>query len=78
MTEFDAKMIFGDILYHLIQDAHMTQQEVSEYSGISQSTISRYIGGDTYPSFKAIINLADTLCCDFNTLLGYGILTHIE
>ena len=78
MSKFDAKMIFGDNLKKCMEDARITQRELAEETGISQPTISRYINGDQLPSFEAIINMSEVLCCDYNELIGYGDYDMIE
>jgi len=47
-----------------------TQQTLSEYTGISQSSISNYLKAISTPSLTAALKIAEVLQCDLNELLS--------
>lgn len=72
MSECEWIDIFGDNLRDIIADSRMTQEEVAEEAGISQSAISRYINKQMMPSLKTVINLAYVLDCDITDFIDFG------
>ena len=72
MTEQDWSNIFSDNLISLLNEANMTQQELSKETGLSRATISSYINGRRLPGIKAIINIGYVLDCDLNELIDFG------
>lgn len=48
----------------LIRSSDLSMRELSKRSGLSVSTISRYLNGQMLPRFDAIINLSIALNCD--------------
>lgn len=72
MTEQEWLSIFSDNLVDILDDAKITQQDLSEMTGLSRTTISRYINKKQLPGPKAIINIAEALDCDYEELLWFG------
>lgn len=72
MNEVEWIDAFGDNLARMMMDARMTQRELAELSGLSESSISRYLNKTMAPSFKAIINLAYALDCNTDELIDFG------
>ena len=71
MNELEWLDIFGDNLVDMLKDANMTQQELSDASGLSKATISTYINKQKIPGLKAIINIAHALNCSVDELVDY-------
>lgn len=69
MTELTVMRDFGRNLADILEEYRMTQKELSEDTGISESTITRYIRGECMPSLKNIINIMIALECDFEELV---------
>lgn len=72
MTEVEWMREFGSNLKCLLKDAMMTQKELAEDSGISESMISDYVNGLRIPGAKAIVNIANTLSCNTDDLIDFG------
>ena len=69
MTDNEAKKEIGDNIRYQMEDARMTPSELARVSGLSKASISLYLAGERYPSVKALVNLAEALCCDYDDLL---------
>lgn len=52
----------------LIRSSGLSTKELTERSGLSASTISRYLNGQMIPSFDSVINLSIALNCDIEDL----------
>lgn len=63
LTDEQFKKEFGNILRKKMNRKHITQEELANRVGTTQSMISRYIGGTTLPSFPMMIKLAKALGC---------------
>lgn len=72
MTEFEWLEAFSDNLTKLVYESKLTQCDLSEMTGISQGTISKYLRGQQMPGIKAIINIADALGCSTDELIDFG------
>ncbi len=72
MTESQWLDTFGDNLLNMLYDARLTQKDLAEMSGLSESSISAYIRKQKAPGFKAIINIAYALDCDVSELMDFG------
>ena len=64
--------MFGDNLSEIMEDRHMSQQELSKASGISIGSINAYIHKQSPPGIKAIINLSYALDVDPSELIDFG------
>lgn len=71
MTEIEFLKRFGNNLKKVMEDSWMTQNELSEETGISESTIGRYIRGDCMASIKNVINIMVALDCEFEDLIDF-------
>lgn len=69
MTELELMKNFGNNLKEILEDSWMTQKELSEETGLSESMISYYIHGKRMPNMKNIINIALALDCELNELI---------
>lgn len=72
MSELEWMDIFGDNLKSLLEEQWMSQQELADATGISKSTISRYINKQCMPSVAALVNIAYALNCEIDDILYFG------
>ena len=61
MTELEWMDIFGDNLRDILKEYGMSQKDLADESGLSETTISRYIKKQRIPNMKAIVNIANAL-----------------
>ena len=64
--------IFGDNLASILEEQRISQKELSRLTGLSESTISRYINKLQMPNVRAIINISYALNWSFEDMLNYG------
>ena len=64
--------IFGDNLANILEEEKMSQKELSRLTGLSESTISKYINKLQMPTVRAIINISYALDWSFEDMLNYG------
>lgn len=69
MTEVEFMTKIGNNIKDVLEDSWMTQKELSEETGLSESTISCYIRGTRMPSIKNIVNISLALDCDLTELI---------
>lgn len=62
-TEDDLQFEFAKRLADRLERTGMTQTELSEATGISRQTISRYVNGSAMPSLSNLISIAIALNC---------------
>lgn len=60
----------GRNIRKFIEYRGMRQQDVAEQSGITEAMLSRYINGTSLPGLDKIHNIATTLGCHIDDLLG--------
>lgn len=72
MTEIQWLNEFGNNLARMMYEYRLTGKDVSELSGISESTISKYLNKQQMPGVKAILNLSYALNCDISELIDFG------
>lgn len=72
MSELEWLDIFGDNLAEMLEYANMSQRDLADEAGLSESTISNYINKRKIPSLRAIINIAYALDCDLTDLIDFG------
>lgn len=72
MTEHEWLDIFGENLVSLMRDWNMSQSELSQRSGVSQSSISAYINKRKMPGVKALINIADVFDISLDDFMNFG------
>ena len=68
MTEDECRHEFGTRLRRLMFYKNITQNELSELTGIAQPLLSRYITGATSPSFYTVDKIAKALGCSTDDL----------
>ena len=64
--------IFGDNLASILEEEKISQRELSRLTGLSESTISKYINKLQMPTVRAIINISYALDWSFEDMLNYG------
>ena len=64
--------IFGDNLASILEEERISQKELSRLTGLSESTISRYINKLQMPNMRGIINISYALKWSFEDMLNYG------
>ena len=69
MNECKLLRDFGRNLEDLLNEENMSQRELSELTGINNSTISRYVAGVTMPSIANIVKIMRVLECEFEDLV---------
>ena len=72
MTELEWLEIFSNTLINMMQDVGMSQRELASLTGISETTISRYLHKQQMPSVKAIVNIAYAFDFDVTELVDFG------
>lgn len=72
MSEVEWMKEFGNRLKEILEDAWTSQSELAEFTGISRSTISKYVNGLQMPSGKAIVQICYVLDCTMNELMDFG------
>lgn len=72
MSELEWMNIFASNLLEMMDNARMTQRDLAEEAGLSESTISQYINKRKIPSLRAIINLSYALDCSVDELIEFG------
>ena len=65
---------FGDNLEYIMREKNVTQRELADKSGLSESTVSAYIHErKKMPGTVAIINMAYALRCSVEDLIDIGV-----
>ena len=72
MSQQEWLNIFGDNLVSILEEEQISQKELSRLTGLSESTISRYINKLQMPAVRAIINISYALDWSFEDMLNYG------
>lgn len=63
-------MPFGNVLRNLRNRSHMTQKELADVLGISESTVGMYERGHREPAFEMLETIADYFNVDMDFLTG--------
>lgn len=63
LTDEQYKKEFSVILRKLMRRRFVSQEELAKRVGTTQQMISRYVNGDSFPSFPMMIKLAKALRC---------------
>ena len=72
MSELEWMTIFAGNLRTLMAEANMTLSDLAEESGLSKSTISRYLNKQRMPNAAALASLAHALpCAEINDLVYF-------
>ena len=57
-------------LSEAIKTSNMTQKQIAEKVGISQSTVSKYLNANKYPAIDTFANLCEVLDVSADDILG--------
>lgn len=71
--EEEFRVRFSKRMYEYLAASHMTQEDLSYESEISNATISRYLSGDVLPSAYAVLKICKVFGCKPNDLMGFGL-----
>lgn len=71
MSETEWLECFSTKLIELLKDARMTQRELADAIGMSESAISNYCRGRQIPTVRAIVNISYELDCDIQDLIDF-------
>lgn len=69
ISEVELMDIIGDNLRDLMIETGYSQNELAKESGISQSSINRYINKQRLPSLRAVINMSYVLECSIDDIV---------
>ncbi len=69
---------FGKRLNLMLKVLNISQRDLAQKSGLTESAISHYIKGDRIPNASTIIAITDSTGVCPNWLLGYGSSEQIE
>lgn len=69
MTELEFMEDFSDRIDYFLRCKGWSQKDLAEKSGLSKSTVSRYIKGERMPTVKALVNICCALDCDVDELI---------
>lgn len=72
MTQEQWIYIFSNNLKSLMHEHHIDQKELARRSGLSKSSISKYVNGHALPTVPALACIADSLVCDLEDILYFG------
>lgn len=69
MIDEDFELIFPFVLRRMMRRKQIRQNELSDLTGISEVSISRYVNGRRTPSVKELHKIALALDCSSDELL---------
>lgn len=72
MSEQEWIEIFGDNLQSILEEYGLSQRDLADEIGVSESTISKYIHKKQIPNIKAIVNMVYALDIEFDDLIDFG------
>ena len=69
MNELELLKLFSKNLKRMMDEDNMTQEDLADEIGVNRSMISRYINGQSMPSFLTVVRIADALFCQVDDFL---------
>ena len=72
MSELEWMQIFGDNLSSILKEREMTQRDLADLTGLSESAISNYILKKQIPTLRAIINISYALDYSVDEMIDFG------
>lgn len=72
MSEVEWLDIFSDNLVNIMDEYGITQRDLADDTGLSESTISRYVNKQQIPTLKAIINMSYALDIKLDDFIDFG------
>lgn len=71
--EVDRIEKLGDSLNRIMRERNLTIKDVSEMTGLSTSTIQKYLLKQASPNIKKISRIADALDCDIEEFIDFDL-----
>ena len=71
MSETNWLGMFADNLKDILKDHKMSQRELADASGLSESVVSDYLRKKKMPGVRAIVNMAIALGIDVDELVNF-------
>ena len=69
MSELELLDLFSRNLKRMMKEDHMKEEYLADEIGISRSMVSRYVNGQSMPSFLIVVKIADVLFCSLDEFL---------
>lgn len=69
MNETELLKIFSKNLKRMMKEDNMREEDLANKIGVTQSTISRYVNGQSLPGFITAAKIADVLFCSLDEFL---------
>lgn len=69
MSELELLELFSRNLKRMMKEDKMKEEYLANEVGISRSMISRYVNGQSMPSFLTVVKIADVLFCSLDEFL---------
>lgn len=69
MSELELLELFSRNLKRMMKEDHMKEEYLADEIGISRSMVSRYVNGQSMPSFLTVVKIADVLFCSLDDFL---------
>ena len=69
---------FAERLKHAMNEAHMSQSDLSSKTGITKASVSQYLSGKNQPREDKILLMADALKASPDFLMGFEVPPAIE
>lgn len=69
MSELELLELFSRNLRRMMKEDHMKEEYLADEVGISQPMISKYVNGQSMPSFLTVVKIADVLFCSLDDFL---------
>lgn len=61
---------FAERFADFIAESGLTQKQIAEATGLTETSVSNYISGKSEPSLKALVSIADYFKCSTDYLTG--------
>ena len=72
MSEVEWMRIFGDNLKEILEERGMTQRDLADETGLSESAISNYINKKRMADVRAVLNIWYALGCPIDDIFDFG------
>ena len=69
MSELELLELFSKNLRRMMKEDHIKEERLADEVGISQPMISKYVNGQSMPSFLTVVKIADVLFCSLDEFL---------
>lgn len=69
MSEIKLLELFSKNLTRMMKEDHRTQEELAYAIGVSRTMVSRYMTGQSIPSFTTVVRIAEVLFCSLDDFL---------